>query len=268
MAAEACYLKSCYLKYLRHIPDAMDQQEEQSGYTIQENTAYEMLYADIRETIFKTPDVMYMCDFISKLTGFLTELGITNVQPSTKKNMRRKVESEFGASLHIFPDERGKLLMVPNNFTTECLAKQNVKLKEELRLLKRKTSAMPPLEKKPLHPAKCLRTDIRAIKTNHPWPPNPEELTEDFVRLPDSLVKFLTFLLAKTKWKCQTVCNVWYGHWSIAQDVVYGVTAGATLTSKQILSLNIFYCKGNRIKQGKNATSALFLIQDLQHPRL
>ena len=40
---------------------------------------------------------------------------------STKKNLRRRLESELADVIQIFPDGKGKLLMVPGNVTLHDL---------------------------------------------------------------------------------------------------------------------------------------------------
>ncbi len=64
------------------------------------------------------------------MTSYMTKLGVTERQSSTKKKMHRNLEKEFGNSLDIFPDEKGRLLMVPNNLTIQNLVKQHAQLKD------------------------------------------------------------------------------------------------------------------------------------------
>ena len=63
-------------------------------------------------------------------------LCIVHVKDSTKKHIRRKLESEFGGALPIFPDVKGKLLLYPDNLSMCELAKDNQSLKAELHTLK------------------------------------------------------------------------------------------------------------------------------------
>ena len=49
--------------------------------------------------------------------------GVNDAKPSTKKHIRRKLEAKFGDALHSIPDDKGKLLVYPDNLSVPELVK-------------------------------------------------------------------------------------------------------------------------------------------------
>ena len=121
-----------------------------------------------------------MVDITSKLVSTMSSAGINEVSDSTKKNLRRKLEMEFGDSLTFFTESRHVYIMPDNKYwllsTYDC--------HPSWKPLKKATKTTP-LSKQPCH---CER------KLN-PWPPKPGELTPDYVHIPPSLQKCLHVLL-------------------------------------------------------------------------
>ena len=44
------------------------------------------------------------------------------LKTATKRNIRRRLESELGNSVHIFPNDFGKLLLVPDSLSFKMLS--------------------------------------------------------------------------------------------------------------------------------------------------
>ena len=55
---------------------------------------------------------------------------------STRKNLRRRLESELADVIQIFPDGKGKLLMVPGNVTLHDLVLEVQSARNELEIWK------------------------------------------------------------------------------------------------------------------------------------
>jgi len=55
---------------------------------------------------------------------------------SKKKHIRRKLESELRNSIKVFPDSKGKLLLVLENVSLEDVVLKNQIIQKELRVLK------------------------------------------------------------------------------------------------------------------------------------
>ena len=87
-----------------------------------EDDAYQMLFANIRDDLFPNPRVLTMVELTASLVLYMKTHGVEQVQVSTKKHIRRKLQGEFGESLLIFPDDTGNLLVIPDNLKITALA--------------------------------------------------------------------------------------------------------------------------------------------------
>jgi len=101
----------------------------------------------------------------------MAESGLTQVAPSTKKHLRHKVESELCEFLHIIPNDKGKLLVYPDNLSMDELVKVCQKQKDELR--KHKSSISEDII---LQVALKIRGDIRNQDITQAWPPHASDL--------------------------------------------------------------------------------------------
>jgi len=93
--------------------------------------AYNSLFNYIRSDIIPNKMIVLITSLTAKLNSFLKSEEISD---SMKKNIRRRLEREFKDSLHIFPDEKGRLLMVPHNITLQDMVLENQSLQRELLL--------------------------------------------------------------------------------------------------------------------------------------
>lgn len=147
VAAERHYHRSCYRDYTR--PEQGQSRASSAGID-NENDNPAMQYDDavrqskrelfsfIRNELFSKPDVMPMTDLMSKLTEKLASHGFKDVKLSTKKNLRRALESEFGETLHFVNDKNGRLLVFPASLTIDQLVKEYYAVREELNVMKSK----------------------------------------------------------------------------------------------------------------------------------
>ena len=72
-----------------------------------------------------------MIDLTSELVS-MDSLGFSQVKDLTKKHLLRKLETELAGSIHILPDDKGRLLLYPDRLTMSELAKATYSLKMEL----------------------------------------------------------------------------------------------------------------------------------------
>ena len=54
------------------------------------------------------------------------------LKTASKKNIRKRLESELDSSIHIFPNESGKLLLVPDSLSFKYVVLDNDNLRKEL----------------------------------------------------------------------------------------------------------------------------------------
>ena len=78
--------------------------------------AHEELFFYIRNELMTNPEVKPMTELTSRLEGALNSFGVTELKQSSMKHLRRKLKSEFGASLHFFSDVNGR----------RCISRQSV----------------------------------------------------------------------------------------------------------------------------------------------
>ncbi|KAI4809933.1 hypothetical protein KUCAC02_018788 [Chaenocephalus aceratus] len=145
VAAEGHYHRSCYRLYTKDAapvaassaPDGEDIDETNDDgvqYDAAEKQSYSELFSFIREELFLNPAVVPLIDFTARLVSRMNGLGIA--KQSTKKHICRKLESEFGEALHIIQNDKGKVLLYPDNLSLSKLAKAHQALQAELQVMR------------------------------------------------------------------------------------------------------------------------------------
>lgn len=230
VAAEGHYHFSCYRNYTRGTPAASSRSREESGdaekqYEVAEKKSYEELFSYIRNELFPNPEVLAMTNLSSRLQSSMKSLGVGQIKDSTKKNLRRRMETELGGSIHIFSDENGKLLLYPDSLSMTELAKTVFTLKNELQHTRSLIS-----DDVVTKSALLMRNDIKKQDTKQVWPPDVEQGDS---LIPVSIIQFLQTLLSGN-------CNnpserVKRLVTSFGSDLVYAVTCGRIKLPKHIL---------------------------------
>jgi hypothetical protein len=117
---------------------------------------------------------------------------VKQIQDSTKKHIRRKLEAELGESINIFPDNRGKLLVVPNSVSFRDVVVENHNLHQELKTWKTKsTDIEKTLDKASLHIRSIIKHDMKST----PWPLHPADMKTANITIPSPLKRFLLGVL-------------------------------------------------------------------------
>ena len=119
VAAEAHYHESCYCKYTQGEKEKMQvaTDKDDESYQAAEEESYGLLFQYVRDTLFPEPTVLRMTELTVKLVSYLQTYGINDVKTHTKKHLRWKLECEFKESLHFVHDDKGKLLVYPDNLS-------------------------------------------------------------------------------------------------------------------------------------------------------
>lgn len=73
------------------------------------------------------------------------------------------------------------------------------------------------------------------MQIDQTWPPQPEELDQNYITLPGDLTDFVQYLLREDRINRAPSARLQTLVWSFSQDVVYCVKGGALLTTKHIL---------------------------------
>ena len=80
--------------------------------------------------------MIVMADLTVKLVTSMKSLVIEQVKDFLRKHLHQRLESDFGEALDIFTNEKGELLLYPDNLSITELAKAYQMLKAELQTLK------------------------------------------------------------------------------------------------------------------------------------
>ena len=237
VAAEGHYHRSCYRLYTKEVAkgDVSIDEKDADGddvedmYNAAANQSYNELSLFLRKELFDNPQVMTMADLSSRLVDSMNCFGIDQVKEDTKKHIKRKLESEFGGALHIFPDRKGRLIMYPDNMSMCELAKENQSLKAELHTPKGITA-----DDVVAKAAMKIRADIKQQDAPQTWPPEVESEAQHAI-VPESTMDFLRYLLTGYNDPGHASQRVQRLLRSFAHDMVYAVTGGQTKPPKHIV---------------------------------
>lgn len=161
----------------------------------------------------------------------MTICGVTQMTCATKKHLHRKVEAEFGKSVHIIPGDTGELLVYPDNLKIYELVKICQELKDEQKLYKLSTD-----QDAISQVALKIRNDIHNQDITQAWPPHVSDLEKMNKDVPKSLVKFLQTLLTGASTESNNPSQkVQRLTASFSQDLMYAVTSGRVQPTKHIV---------------------------------
>jgi len=150
VAAEAHYHASCYKSYTNiktkerdHVGDKevdnWSQVTEMLSYEVAKVEEYVQLFHYIRNEVIPHKKVVPVAQLTEKLEAFMSSKGEA-LKTATTKNIRRRLESGLGNSIHIFPNDSGKLLLVPDSLAFKDVVLDNDNLRKELAIWKVKLS--------------------------------------------------------------------------------------------------------------------------------
>lgn len=114
-----------------------------------------------------------MTELTSKLEVLAQALGKEKLSEATRKHIRRKIEAEFGSVLLIFPDDKGKLIVVPQNLSVEDIVKMNLAMKKEPEILTHYSNDIDTIIEQS---SSYNRKSILDMKWKSPWPIHPSDL--------------------------------------------------------------------------------------------
>ncbi|KAK3869737.1 hypothetical protein Pcinc_024965 [Petrolisthes cinctipes] len=199
VAAEGQYHRSCYRSYTKTRPQMIPKETDSEEYPGVVKDSFEKLFAYIREYVFENPRVIKLTELTTKLTSWMLDGGIHMVKDSTKKHVRRNLETEFGVSLQFVHDAKGKVLVYPDNLPRDELVKQNVFLMDTVQDLESKG-------------------DI-----------------EGLLKKSGNLKGFLQHLIAEPQDEASLSPRIQHLIESVGQDIVHGVTRGQLKPPKHLM---------------------------------
>ena len=219
VAAEAHYHATCYKSYTNiktkerdHVGDKEEENSKEitdmNSYEVDEGEAYVQLFHYIRNEVIPDKMVLPIAQLTEKLAAFMSSKGEA-LKTATKKNIRRRLESELGDSVHIFPNNSGKLLLVPDSLSFKDAVLDNYKLRKKLAICKKLTDANKITDQASSQISEAIRRDMKPTS----WPCHPSDLS-NAVKMPTQLHRFLVGLLTgnpETENR-QKQCQISYSH--------------------------------------------------------
>ena len=235
VAAEAHYHRSCYRNFTRtRAPVVSTRDEEEARYVSVETGAYDKLFQFIRSEVILNKRIAKLTFLGDLLVIYMQETNIKTIKQSTKKHIRRKLESEFEGVLHFVPDENGKILVYPDNLTRNQLVVANQKLQSDLQMARDRSGDYDTIiNSTALH----LRNCIQEQHSKMPWPPQAADMGEVSSLIPTPVKTFIEIILTgevhkSDEYKSQRVGRLVE---SYGQDLIHGVSAGRQKTPKHTL---------------------------------
>ena len=235
VAAEAHYHKSCYKSYTRSrperdLPETQNEKDSDRQYSQKESEAYESLFEFVRGDLFARPRIIEMTKLCDVLESNMKCLGVELILQHTKKHLRRKLETEFGDAIEIIATDKGKLLFIPNNLSKAMLVKENFQMAAQLKS-HQSGETMQIFKQCALK----MRAEVKGSVEEQPWPPKPEKLNNDNMKMPKSLTDFFNVLLTGKADETASSAKVQRLVQSFAQDCVYAICCGISKPAKHIL---------------------------------
>ena len=230
VAVEGHYHKSCYRLYTKVEHSGISdnekcKQNEEAEYEEAERITYDELFLYVRNELFPNPEILPMAYFTSRLKKCMISLGISKMKPSSKKHVRRKLESELGESLHFISNEKEKLLVYPGSLSMDDLAIKAYNTNQELQHAESVSSGDAQTKV-----AIQLRNQIKTQDKNHTWPPDTQQNV-----IPEALRQFLYSLLTGDVECVNPSGRIQRLATSFENDLVFAVTCGKTKPPKHVL---------------------------------
>lgn len=192
IAKEAYYHKTCYKEYTR----ILSKTENTEGSYI------DKAFEEVKEychSIGEHPEVVeltYLTNILEK--ALLKENNNTDQVKFAKKNLRRRIERNV-PWMDFFTFENNNVLLYPDLLSGDILVEKYFRLKQEMNELMEVADE----EQMLMTAASIMRKDILIMEDKMPWPPQPIDLTDDKIPLPESLSTFMNILLSGKHTPCQ-----------------------------------------------------------------
>ena len=216
---------------LKNVPDQDQDDAESMEYDV-EQYAYAELYQYIRNDIVFEHEVVTLNSLTKKIEEIMLSKGLSTMKDSTRTHIRRKLETEFGNSLRIISNEKGKLLVLPDNVSRYELAERYYEAKQELQKWREQSSDT---NSTITQASSFIRTAIMKMDSTTQWPIHPSDVTSDSLVIPAVLKHFLMGLLTGKPEYSSPPQRVAMLLDSFSQDIIYGVTHSRCKPPKQIL---------------------------------
>ena len=243
IAAKIKYHKTCYGGYTRSKNTTPIKQDDCEVNAIYEAT-FQHVVNYVTERIIDGLDVMRMTNLRDMYIDLLAENGIESPNYRTEK-LKRRLIKHFGNSLEFWQPQRMS--------DTEIIYSKAIRIGQAVEASA--ATIVTQAELPSLSPtvqysqiqqvflcAKIIRAELLAVKNNIPWPPMPDDLTEDHIQVPDLVYNLLAWVLcgdsdegAVSSSKPNLPDSSHRHVLSIAQDLLHCVSRGRVKTPKHVV---------------------------------
>ena len=160
-----------------------------------EDDAYQMveradLLEHIRTVVIPSKKIVPVSSLTTKLESSMLSGRINSIRDSTRKHIHRRLESELANSVQIYPDYKGKLLMVPDSVQLRDAVLEIRSLRKELGIWKTKVTDLMKITDQV---SSAIRSAVKEDK--EPTPFHPSDVTSTDWPIPYQLERFLIGLL-------------------------------------------------------------------------
>ena len=207
IAKEAFYHKTCYKEYTRILTKTEHTEESYIDKAFEEVKEY--CYS-----VRKHPEVVELIYLTNILEKALLKENNTDQNKFAKKNLRKRIERNL-PWMNFVTFENRKVLLYPDSLSADILVEKYFRLKQEINKLQEVADK----EQMLMKAATIIRKDILIMEDNMPCPPQPADLTDDKIPVPESLSTFMNILLSGKHTPCRTtrgirlklsICKYWY----------------------------------------------------------
>lgn len=147
----------------------------------------------IRTDVIPRKKVIPMNSLTSKLESSMLSGGVERMTNSTRKHICRRLESKLESLIDIFPDDKGKLLVVPESVSLKDLVLENQTLRRELRVWKTKSTDVNIIIDQM---SSLIRSAIQQDIPPTPWQYHPSDVKNaGHISIPNHLEQFLAGII-------------------------------------------------------------------------
>ena len=228
IAAEAHYHHTCHTNYVK-VNYESEKERSLTSYEEAEQAAlneFGKFLFDLQN--HPTVEPFSLC--VEMITNEIIKRG-EKVNISTRKNLRRKIETHFKSVNFVNVD--GLLYIYPATLSIEYLIKSFVKVRNELKNYKQEYCNYNAEQEKIIENMKLVKKEITELEDKMPWPPKAADLGPEKFEMPCMLGLMLKTLLQGEDGSLSRRNGML--QLSIARDIVYAVTRGLVKTPKSIL---------------------------------
>ena len=220
IASEAHYHSSCYKSYTK-TKSGKPKSADKVSYKEVEVIAFKEVITICHE-LLKEKQIKMFQELLKTMEKIFEDNGLV-IRSATRNYLRRNLEKHADDIKYI--NVNSCLYVYPDSLTAEELLRQHIITLKKLDAITRDLDEPISLQNI-IKCGKTIRTEIKELKDTLPWPPQPKDLSPESIQIPSSLNVFFNTVLDGRPRRLKL---------SLAQDMIYNVSAGRIKTAKSVL---------------------------------